>query len=166
MVFAQNLGQLGLGVVLLRIGSPVGQVAGNAAFFRLDVLVDRDHFAGAPLAQPHQALVYCDSNQPCVKFRIPLKLIELLVRLQERVLHDVFSVFAVLRDVLRNPEDLPVVLADELVVRRDIAGADPFNKGYVGMRLVFVLQSIGWSTWGLVAGILQGRPNRRPDRTA
>ena len=84
------------------------------------ILVDRNHLAGAPLAQPHQAFVDRDSHQPCVKLRVPLKLIELFIRLQKRVLHHVFGVFAVLRDVLRNPEDLPLVLADQRVVGRDI----------------------------------------------
>ena len=80
--FAQNLGQFGLVVVLLGIGRPVGQVAGNGAFLGFQILVDRNHFAGAPLAQPHQALVDRDSNQPCVEFRIPLKLIELFIGLE------------------------------------------------------------------------------------
>jgi hypothetical protein len=42
-----------------------------------------------------------------------------------------------LRNVLRNPEDLPVVLADQRIVGRDIAAAHPFNQGYVGMRFEF-----------------------------
>ena len=78
MVLSQDSAQFGLGVVLLGIGSPVGQVARDGALLGLQILVDRNHFAGAALAQPHQAFVHCDSNQPCVEFRIPLKLIELL----------------------------------------------------------------------------------------
>jgi hypothetical protein len=66
-----------------------------------------------------------------------LKLIELLVRLQKRVLHYVFGIFAVLRNVLRNPEDLPLVFVNEFVVRRDISAADPLNQGHIGMLLVF-----------------------------
>jgi hypothetical protein len=38
--------------------------------------------------------------------------------------------------VLRNPEDLAVVFADEFIVGRDIAAANPFDQGYVGMLLV------------------------------
>ena len=89
------------------------------------------------LSQAHQALVDCDSNQPCVKLRVPLKLIELFVRLEERVLHHVFGIFAVLRDVLRNPEDLPLILADQRIVSRDITSAYPLDQGYVGVLLVF-----------------------------
>ena len=66
-----------------------------------------------------------------------LKLIELLVRLQKRVLHDIFGVFAVLRDVLRDTEELPLIFADQRVECRNITSANPFNKGYVGMLLVF-----------------------------
>jgi hypothetical protein len=62
-------------------------------------------------------------------------LIELLIRLQERILHYVFGVFAVLRNVLRNPEDLPLVLAHQRVVRRHIAGADLCYQRHVGMLL-------------------------------
>jgi len=42
-----------------------------------------------------------------------------------------------LRNVLRNPEDLALVLAHECIVGRDIPGADPFNQGHVRMLLVF-----------------------------
>jgi hypothetical protein len=38
--------------------------------------------------------------------------------------------------VLRNPEDLPLVLADKRVVRRHIAGADLCYQRHVGMLLV------------------------------
>ncbi len=101
------------------------------------VLVHRDEFAGAPLAQAHQTLVYRDPDQPCVELRVPLKLVELLVCLEKRVLHDVFGVFAVLRDVLRDPEDLPLVLADQGVVGSDIAAANSCDQRHVGMLLVW-----------------------------
>jgi hypothetical protein len=78
-----------------------------------------------------------NSNQPCVEFRIPLKLFELLVRLQERILHHVFSIFAILRDVLSDAKYLALILAHQCVVGRDVPGAHPFNQGYVGMLLVF-----------------------------
>jgi hypothetical protein len=38
--------------------------------------------------------------------------------------------------VLRNPEDLPLVLADKRVVRGHIAGADLRYQRHVGMLLV------------------------------
>ena len=81
--------------------------------------------------------VDCDSNQPCVELRVSLELVDLFVRLEERILHDIFSVFTVLRDMLRNPEDLPVVLADQRIVGRNIAAAHPVDQGYVGMRFEF-----------------------------
>src|SRR5580692_2605683 len=132
----QDLLELGLGVVLLRVGSPVGQVAGDAAILGGHILVDRDHFASAPLAEAHQGFVDCDSDQPCVELRVPLKLVKLFVGLEERVLHHVFSVFAILRNVLRNAKNLAIVLADELVISRQIPAANPFDQGYVGMLLV------------------------------
>jgi len=130
---AQNLRQFGLVVILLRIRSPVGEVAGNAALFGRHILVHGDQFARAPLAQPHQTLVYRDSYQPCVKFRVPLKLIELLIGFEKRILHYVFGVFAVLRNVLRNPEELPLVLADQRVIGREIPGANPLYEGDIGV---------------------------------
>ncbi len=134
---AQNLGQFGLVVILLRIGRPIGQIAGNAALFGLDVLVDRNHLAGAPLAQPHQAFVDRNPHQPGVKLRIALKLLELFVRLQEGVLHDVLGILAILRDVLGDAKELALVLADQQIVGRDISAAHPFDQGYVWMRLEF-----------------------------
>jgi hypothetical protein len=41
-----------------------------------------------------------------------------------------------LRNVLRNPEDLPLVLADKRVIRGHIAGADLGYQGHIGMLLV------------------------------
>jgi hypothetical protein len=78
-----------------------------------------------------------------------VELFELLVRLEESVLHHVFSVFAVLRNVLRYAKYLALVLADQLIVGRDITAADPFNKGYVRMRLEFTCYGLdgrhgGW----------------------
>jgi hypothetical protein len=51
-------------------------------------------------------------------------------------LHYVFGVFAVLRDVLRNPEELPLVLANQRIVGRCIPCANPFYQGDIGVRLV------------------------------
>src|SRR5258708_30044794 len=45
----QDFLEFELGIIGLRVGSPVGQVAGDAAVLGHHVLVDRDHFAGAPL---------------------------------------------------------------------------------------------------------------------
>jgi len=47
-----------------------------------------------------------------------------------------FGVFAVLRNVLRDPEDLPVVLADQRIVRRNIPAAYALYQRHVGMLLV------------------------------
>ncbi len=47
-------------------------------------------------------------------FDVALELVKLLVGLEEDVLGDVFGVLTVLRDVLGNAKDLPVVLANQL----------------------------------------------------
>jgi hypothetical protein len=39
--------------------------------------------------------------------------------------------------MLRNPEDLTLILADKFVVGRDIPAPHPLYKGDVGMRLEF-----------------------------
>ena len=64
-----------------------------------------------------------------------MKLLKLFVRLQERVLHNVFGILAILRDVLGDAKELALVLADQRIVGRDIAVAHPCDQGYVWMRL-------------------------------
>lgn len=50
-----------------------------------------------------------------------MKLVEFLVCLEKCVLDYIFGVFAVLRDVLSDAEDLPVILLDQLLKCVDIA---------------------------------------------
>jgi hypothetical protein len=64
--------------------------------------------------------------------------------------------------VLRNAEDLALVLADQRIVGRYIPFADPFDQGYVGMRLEFTCNRLdgrhgGWMReflWGPL-GVLE-----------
>jgi len=100
-----------------------------------------------------------------------LKLLKLFVRLQERVLHNVFGILAILRDVLGDAKELALVLADQRIVGRDIAVAHPCDQGYIWMRLS--CPAIDWMVaWALVAknpqdplGCLWG-PSERVYRTA
>jgi hypothetical protein len=96
---------------------------------------DRNHLAGAPLAQPHQRFVHRNPHQPRIKLGVALELVELLVRLQEGVLHDVLSILAVLRDVLRNAKDLPVVLLYQRLEGVYIAAPGTLDERYVRMHL-------------------------------
>jgi hypothetical protein len=49
-----------------------------------------------------------------------LELVQLLVRLEERILRDVFRVLAVLGNVLRYPKNLAFILLNELLKRRGV----------------------------------------------
>ena len=69
----------------------------------------RETTFGAALAQLHQRFVHRDANQPGVKARVSLEAVEILEGFQERVLHRVFGVFAVLRDVHAEAENLSLV---------------------------------------------------------
>ena len=84
--------------------------------------------SGASTAELHQRFVHRDSDQPGIKLGLHLELRQILVRLQECVLHYVFRVFAVLRNVLRNPENVPVVTPNEFLERADIAGFRGINQ--------------------------------------
>src|SRR6202035_4593654 len=120
------------------------EVAGYGPVFGLDVLVHGDRSTGLALAQPHQAFVDGDADQPGGELGVALELIELLIRLQESVLGNILRVFTVLRDMLRNPEDLPVVLSNQLLERRDVPTASALNERNVGVNLV--------RYWGLDGG--------------
>src|SRR6185437_16753326 len=76
--------------------------------------------AGLAPPEPHQALIDGDANQPGRKLRVALKLLQLFIRLQEGVLRNVLGVFAVLGDVLRHPENLPLILTYQLLEGRRV----------------------------------------------
>ena len=85
------------------------------------LLVDGDGsvlFADLLLAQVVEAEIGDDAVNPRVEGALKAKIANALVRLQERVLDDVLGIFAVLRDVLRDPKDVPVVAADQLFKSR------------------------------------------------
>jgi hypothetical protein len=67
--------------------------------------------------------------------------VKLLIRLQEGVLDNVLGIFLVLRNVPRDAEDLPVVLADELLKRSFVPSFSPLYEGYVRVYL--------FRRWGL-----------------
>jgi hypothetical protein len=69
-----------------------------------------------------------------------------------------------LRNVLRNPEDLAIVFADEFVVRRDVPGLNPLYEGNIGVRLVFVRYGLDGRHGSWLRGILRGVARRRPTR--
>ena len=70
-----------------------------------------------------------------VELRIALELVQLLVRLQEGVLHHVLGILAVLGDVLRNAKDLPVVLLHQGLKGVHIARPGLFDEQNVRMHL-------------------------------
>ena len=55
------------------------------------------------------------------KLGVSLELLQLLVSLEECILRNVFGIFTVLGNMLRNPEDLAFVLPDKLLKRSRIS---------------------------------------------
>jgi hypothetical protein len=131
----KNVGEFGLVVLLLGVGAPLGEVARDGSFFGLNVLVHGDGFAGLALAQPHEALIDGDADEPGRELGVSLELVQLLVGLEECVLRNVFSVFTVLGNVLRHPEDLALVLPDQLLKCSRIPLFRARYKRYVGVDL-------------------------------
>ena len=80
-------------------------------------LVEGDRFVGLPPAQLHQRLVDRDADDPGVELGIALELVQVLVGLHEGLLQHVLGIFAVLRDVLRQTEDLAFVAAHQFAER-------------------------------------------------
>src|SRR5262249_5587083 len=65
------------------------------------------------------------------------ELMQVAVGLQERILHHVFRVFAVLRDVLRDPEYVTVVPSNELFEGCDVTGLGSlYQRHLVAYRLL------------------------------
>ena len=120
--------------MLLRVWAPLGEVAGYGSLFGLDVFIHGDSLACLALAQPHKALIDGDADEPCRELRVPLELVQLLICLEEGVLRDVFSVFTVLCNVLRNPEYLALILANELFKSSLVALFRASNQRYVGVN--------------------------------
>jgi hypothetical protein len=50
--------------------------------------------------------------------------------------------------VLRDPEYLAIVLANEFIVRRDVTLADPVYQGHIRMLLVFACYWLDGRHWG------------------
>ena len=141
---AENVAEFVLTIQLLRVGSPLGEVARDGAIFRLDVFVHGDGLAGLTLAQAHKTLVDCDADQPGGELGVALELVQLFVRLEERILRDVFRVLAVLGNVLRYPENLPFVLPNQLLKRRRVTLFCALYERYVGVDLFRGWRLDGW----------------------
>ena len=86
-------------------------------------LVERNGFVGLAPAQLHQRLVDRDPHNPGVELGIALELIQVLVGFHKGLLQHIFRIFAVLRDVLRQAEDLAFVAAHQFAERGGIAFA-------------------------------------------
>src|SRR5438309_249260 len=98
--------------LLLRIRAPIRNLAWDRIVFRSYIFIQRNCSLWTAAPQLHQRFVDCNSHQPGVKFRLPLKLLQVLVCLNEGVLNHVFCIFAVLRYVLRDAENVPVIATD------------------------------------------------------
>jgi hypothetical protein len=73
---------------------------------------------------------------------------EVFVRFQERLLQDIFSIFPVLRDILRQPENIALIAFGQPVERFGIAlaslgyqGGFIENGGFVWQALILALAS-------------------------
>ncbi len=109
---AQDFLQLRLVVLLLWIRTPIRDFTRDRIFFGLYIFIQRDHAFGPTTAQFHQRFVDRDPDQPGIELGLTLELIQIGVSLEERILHHIFRVFAVLRDVLRDAKYIPVIAPD------------------------------------------------------
>src|SRR6266849_1886505 len=124
--FRENAMEFGLDVPLFRRGAPVFNLPRHHVVFGLHRFVERD-LIGPALAQFHQRFVHSDAHQPSVEARIALKVAEVLEGFQEGVLHHVFGVFSVLRDVLGQAENPALVTVDQLLKGGGVAR---LGRGY------------------------------------
>jgi hypothetical protein len=69
-----------------------------------------------------------DAHQPGIELRLSLELFQVGVGLEERILHHIFRVLAVLRDVLRNAKYVPVVTPDQFLERAYISALGGLNQ--------------------------------------
>jgi hypothetical protein len=60
------------------------------------------------------AQIHYDSVQPCIKARLALETVQILVRLDERLLRQLQGIVAVVHHAHRYGEDFPLVPFDEL----------------------------------------------------
>lgn len=123
-------------VLLLWIGSPIGEVARDGTLFGLNVLIHGYGAAGFAFPQPHQALIDGNARQPRGEFAVSLELVKLVVGLQEDVLGNVFSIFAILCNVLRCSKNLPVILPHQLLKRFRVSSAGRLDQCYVGVNFL------------------------------
>src|SRR5205085_2040947 len=69
-----------------------------------------------------------DTHKPGIKLTLALELFQVPIRLQERILHHIFRIFAVLSYVLRNTENVPVVAFDQLFKGAVVAAFSRLNQ--------------------------------------
>ena len=84
-------------------------------------------------------------DQPGRELGVALELVEFLVGLEEGILRDIFGVLPVLRNMLRNPKNLPLILAG---TNCSNAAVSPFfgalYEGDVGVDLFRNWRLDGW----------------------
>src|SRR5262249_15261559 len=124
----EDILQLRLLVELFGIRAPIRDFTGNRILFGFNVLIQRDRTLGPTTAQFHQRLVDRYTHEPSIKLRLALKLFQVAVGLQEGILHHVFRVLAVLRDVLSDSKNVAIVSLDQFLERRYIAPLSRLNQ--------------------------------------
>jgi hypothetical protein len=127
--FIQDRAQFFSGIGVLRVLIPNCDLPGHYVLTCIDRIIQRYSFVRAPLSQLHQRFVYRNADQPCVKLRIALKVIEVRIGLQERFLQNVLSVFFVLSNLLCHPEHTSIIVIDQICECRLIAGFGPHYQG-------------------------------------
>ncbi len=86
-----------------------------------------------PLPQPHQRFIHRDAHQPGIKSRAALEIPQMPERFQKSILHRVFRVGVILRDVLRHAENFALVAIHQFFERRLVPALGSGNE----LRLVF-----------------------------
>src|SRR5579862_1131711 len=89
----EDLLQLLLGIALLRVRTPILEFAGDRSIFGFDEVVYGDFLRTAP-TDLHEPFIDGDADKPRVKARVAAEIVQIVERLEKRVLHDLFCVFA------------------------------------------------------------------------
>jgi hypothetical protein len=104
--------QLVLGVVLFGIGTPIFNFIADERTIDVRGIIHR-HFVATTPTHTHEGFIHSNADKPSVETGISPKRRQVEVGFYEGVLHHVFGVFAVSRDVLRKPEYPSLVFLDE-----------------------------------------------------
>jgi hypothetical protein len=106
--------QLHLGIALFRGWTAILEFASERAF--LGLFVD-GNFLETPSPYLHQPFVDGDANKPGIKPGISPETRQILIRLHEGVLHNLFGVLPAVSNPFSHPKHSRLIVLDELLKR-------------------------------------------------